>query len=156
MNEQLAFQLEDHYTSEIQISYKRTQSRIDMAKISCSEDAVNYFRSIWSDDLDYREEFYVMCLNNENRVLGHTRISIGGSTSTSVDVKLIFQAALKAHANCIIISHNHPSGNTMPSEADIALTKKIEKAAKFLDMKLLDHIIISSDSHLSFINEGRI
>ncbi len=86
--------------------------------------------------------------------MGWSRISIGGQAGTVVDPKVIFQIALKANASNIILAHNHPSGNTKPSDNDLRLTTKMENAGKFLDLPILDHIIITSEEHLSFADEG--
>ncbi len=83
-------------------------------------------------------------------------VSTGGVTGTVADPKLVFVAALKANACSIIISHNHPSGNLKPSQADEHLTQKIKLAGQFLDIKLIDHIIVSSEGYYSFADEGLI
>jgi DNA repair protein RadC len=89
-------------------------------------------------------------------VLGIFEVSSGGVTGTVADPKLIFVAALKANACAIVISHNHPSGNLKPSQQDEQLTQKINQAGKFLDIKLLDHIIVTSEGYYSFADEGLI
>ena len=106
--------------------------------------------------MDYREEFLVLCLNRANKVLGFSKIGQGGISGTVADPKVIFQVALKANASSIILAHNHPSGNCKPSTNDVELTKKIQSAGKFLDLTVLDHIILSSDSYLSFADTGFI
>jgi DNA repair protein RadC len=87
-------------------------------------------------------------------VLGYCQISSGGLSGTVADVRIIMQAALKSNACSIILSHNHPSGNLIPSEADKDLTKKIREAGKFLDIPALDHLIITSETYFSFADEG--
>jgi DNA repair protein RadC len=86
--------------------------------------------------------------------LGYCQISAGGLCGTIADVRVIMQTALKACSNSIIISHNHPSGNLTPSEADKDLTRKIREAGKVLDIAVLDHLIITSESYFSFADEG--
>jgi DNA repair protein RadC len=110
---------------------------------------------IW-DDLEYRESFAILLLNRANRVLGIANISSGGLSGTVADPKVIFQQALKANASSIILLHNHPSGNTQPSEADITLTRKMKECGKFLDLPVLDHLIVTTDGYYSFAYEGLI
>lgn len=96
-----------------------------------------------------------MCLlNRAQRVLGIYELSTGGVTGTVADPKLVFIAALKANACNIILSHNHPSGNLKPSSADEQLTKKIATAGMYMDIKVADHVIITSEGYYSFADEG--
>jgi len=139
--------------SEITINYKSRIKASDQLKISGSMDVVNYFRSIWSERMEYVEEAYLLILNRANKILGFTKISVGGTIGTIVDVKLIFHAALKANACSIILAHNHPSGNINPSDEDKELTKKVAGAGKLLDIQLLDHIIITKESYFSFSDQ---
>ncbi len=118
--------------------------------------AFNVLSSIWSDQIDYKEEFLVLCLNRSNKVLGYSIVSSGGLSGTVVDPKVVFQIALKSNASSIILAHNHPSGNTKPSEQDFNLTKKLCQAGEFLELAVLDHIIITSETYLSFADEGFI
>ena len=87
-------------------------------------------------------------------MLGIYQVSAGGNDATPVDSKILFTAALKANASALILVHNHPSGNMVPSEADINLTKKLVQAAKLLDIRILDHLIISAESFYSFKDAG--
>jgi DNA repair protein RadC len=87
-------------------------------------------------------------------VLGISEISTGGFAGTVADPKVIFSIALKACASSIILSHNHPSGNLKPSQADLNLTRKIKSGGELLDIAVLDHIILTSDSYFSFADEG--
>jgi DNA repair protein RadC len=88
--------------------------------------------------------------------LGIFEVSSGGITGTVADPKLIFVAALKSGACGLVLSHNHPSGNLQPSQADIELTKRIKEGGKLLDIQLLDHLIITSEGYCSFSDEGII
>lgn len=125
-----------------------------MPKVTCSNDAVEVLRSIWSDQIEYREEFVILCLNRANKVLGYSRISSGGTTGTVADPKIIFQIALKSNASSIILAHNHPSGNSKPSESDTKLTDKLKNAGQLLDIPVLDHVILTNESFFSFADEG--
>jgi DNA repair protein RadC len=104
-----------------------------------------------------QEQFVVLLLNQANKPLGIYKASTGGITGTMADIRLIMVAALKSLATGIIISHNHPSGNTMPSEQDFALTKQIKDACKIMSITLLDHVIVTADhTFYSFANEGTL
>ena len=127
-----------------------------MPKVGSSEDGYRYLKSIWSPQIDRLEEFAILCLNRANKVLGYAKISQGGLAGTVADPKVIFQVALKANASSIILAHNHPSGSTKPSQNDIDLTKKLKNAGQFLDLAVLDHIILSSEGYYSFADEGLI
>jgi len=145
----------DFKTSEIELIYRSKISPQDLPQISSSRDAYELFRENWNDcTISLFEEFKVAFLNNDNRCLGILKVSQGGITSTLVDSRLIFATALKACASGLVLCHNHPSGNTAPSNADLKLTKKLIKAAKLLDIRVLDHIILTEDHYLSFGDEG--
>ncbi len=140
--------------AEIKITYHNKQKFSEMRKVTCSKDVVEVLRSVWSDQIEYREEFAVLCLSRANKVLGYSFISSGGMAGTVADPKIIFQIALKSNASSIILVHNHPSGNIQPSEADIKLTNKIKKAGLLLDLPVLDHIILTSETYYSLADEG--
>jgi len=140
--------------SEIEISYKPVIKPSEMVKITCSKDAEKIFRSIWGNDLNYKESFYALYLNRANKVLGYQLISSGGISGTVVDAKCIYQAALKASCVNLIIAHNHPSGNSDPSDADIKITKKLKDAGKLLDITLLDHLILLPERYTSLADQG--
>ena len=139
---------------EIDIIYKNKVRRSEMPKVSSSQDGFDYLISIWSPQIERLEEFVILCLNRANKVLGYSKISQGGISGTVADPKVIFQVALKSNASSIILAHNHPSGNTKPSDNDIQLTKKLKKAGEFLELNVLDHLIITTDSYFSFADES--
>jgi DNA repair protein RadC len=95
-----------------------------------------------------------MYLNQSNKVLHHEIVSEGGITGTIADPRIIFKNALANNATSIVLSHNHPSGNLKPSRQDELLTEKLKQAAQFLDIKVLDHIIVSEEGYFSFAEEG--
>lgn len=139
--------------NEIKLSYSRKGN--SERKITSSKDAIDVFRQYFdSEEIDYRESFFTLYLNQANNVLGIQRISQCGITSTLVDVRIIMQAALLCNACAVIIAHNHPSGNLKPSNADRTITQNIKKASEFLNIQLLDHCILSSTEYLSFADEG--
>ena len=102
------------------------------------------------------EEFWIIYINNSNRVLSKSQLSKGGITATLVDVRLIFKNALEIGATGIVLSHNHPSGTLKPSEADVKITKKIKLAAESLDISILDHVIVGEHGYYSFADEGTL
>jgi len=120
--------------------------------ITSSSDAAEYLKQFMCD-LSY-EIFAVLLLNRANKIIHFEVISKGGITGTIADPRIIFKLALEKMATSIILSHNHPSGNLKPSKADEDITKKIKQAASFLDITILDHIIISEEGYFSFMDEG--
>ena len=102
----------------------------------------------------FHEEFWVIYLNGSNKVLKKSFLSKGGITSTSVDLRLILKSALQLGAVGLVLTHNHPSGTLKPSDADINITKKIKKAAELLDLKVVDHLIITENSYFSFADKS--
>ena len=147
----------NYQVAEIQLTYKSNVKASERPKISNSKDAYEVFLSSWDDSkIEFVEQFKVMLTNRANKVLGIFELSSGGVSGTVADPKLIFAAAIKANACGILLAHNHPSGTTQPSQSDIALTKKIKEGGKLLDVQLLDHIIVTAESHYSFADEGLI
>lgn len=139
---------------EIKVLYKRPKVS-EMHKVLSSLDACELLRSVYEDGkMDFKEYFFVIMLTRRNQVLGISKVSEGGTSGTVVNSKEIFQIALKCNAVSIIICHNHPSGNLQPSEADKKLTQKIKDFSEMIDVKLLDHIIITSEGYYSFADEG--
>lgn len=100
------------------------------------------------------EEFWIIYLNNSNKVLQTTQLSKGGITGTLVDIRLVFKNALQLGAVAVILGHNHPSGTLKPSTADKALTQKLKTAGESLDIKVLDHLIVTENSYFSFADEN--
>ena len=100
------------------------------------------------------EEFWVVYLNNSNKIIFKAQLSKGGITGTIVDVRLVFKIALEQNAVAIVLAHNHPSGKLQASEADIQVTKKIKNAGLQLDIPVLDHIILTEHGYFSFADEG--
>jgi len=139
--------------SEIEVGYHPKIRASERAKISSSLMVCELVRNDWKG-INLHESFKVLMLNRANRVLGIYELSKGGIAGTVIDVRLIFATALKALACGIIIIHNHPSGNTRPSDADISITRKIQEAGKFLDIQLIDSMIITEDGYISFADEG--
>jgi len=133
---------------------RKDVKEIKASKITTSKEAVNMMQPILGDLI--HEEFWVIFLNRANGIIGKKQISIGGMSGTVADPRLIFKAALEERAVSIILSHNHPSGNTQPSASDVQLTKNIIEAGKVLEITVLDHIIITQHGFFSFADEGLI
>ncbi len=139
--------------AEIKVSY--SNSNPDRVKVTSSQIIYDLILKHWDlDILEYQEEVKVILLNRANVVLGIYEMSKGGISGTVVDIRIILGVALKCNASCIILVHNHPSGNTEPSEQDKSITKKLKKASELLDLNLLDHLIISTEEYYSFSDNG--
>ncbi|MCK9421236.1 MAG: JAB domain-containing protein [Bacteroidales bacterium] len=152
--------LENFVTSpelaEVKVIYKNRQR--EKVKVCSSRDAYQIFYQIFDKDtIEYQEQFYMLLLNRANLVLGWIKLSHGGMSGTIVDPKVVFSIALMTSCTCIVLCHNHPSGSTIPSEADIALTKSLSQSGKLLEISLLDHLIIGQEGcYYSFADEGRL
>lgn len=131
---------------------RQAENLNEIKQMQSSKDIYNVLLADLSD-LNY-EEFWVLYLNNRNKIIGKEKLSSGGLTGTVVDVRLLFKNALHRLATAIVLAHNHPSGNLKPSQADIALTNKIKEAGRLLDIQLLDHLIIADTGFYSFADEG--
>ncbi|MBP2830964.1 DNA repair protein RadC [Aquimarina sp. U1-2] len=131
---------------------RREEEREVISKITCSKDAFDLLHTVIGD-LDH-EEFWMLFLNNAHTVLRKKQISIGGKTGTLVDARVVYKAALEFGATAIIIAHNHPSGSLTPSTSDRDLTQKLVQAGASLDIKVLDHLIITEKSYFSFADES--
>ncbi len=141
--------------AEIKISYQ--PSKADKPEIKSSENAYNFFKGFYmGETICLQEQFAAMYLKRANKLLGVTLLSIGGITGTVVDIRLVICIALKCAATSILLCHNHRSGNLKPSKSDIELTTRIKQAAELFDIKLADHLIITSRSYYSFADEGLI
>jgi DNA repair protein RadC len=125
---------------------------IDRAQISTSIDVYDIIAPDFKD-LKH-EEFWILLLDRANKIESKHLISKGGQAGTIADPKIIFHIALENHAASIILVHNHPSGNLKPSHSDLDLTKKLRSAGQFLDLPVLDHLIITDRGFLSFADEG--
>ncbi len=141
--------------AEVELVYKTSVKASERPKISSVKDCYELLKELWNENsIEMQEEFKVLLLNRGNRVIGVYEASAGGITGTVADPRLILAAAIKSLAVSIILSHNHPSGNLKPSRADEELTQKIKVAAGYHDIKVIDHIIITSEGYYSFADEG--
>lgn len=133
---------------------RREADILDRKKIGSSKDVFELMQPVLAD-LGH-EEFHVVFLSNSNRIINRKAISSGGITGTVADVRMIMKEAIDQRATAIILCHNHPSGTTKPSQADIQLTKKVKEAGQILDVKVLDHIIVTLKEYYSFADEGML
>lgn len=128
--------------------------QIEKTPVKSSRTVFHLFHPLLGD-LEH-EEFWLLMLNRANRVLGRFKVSQGGLSGTVIDTRIIMKKALDNLASSIIVCHNHPSGNTQPSDADVKITEKLKKASEMLEIKLLDHVIIADKAYFSFADEGLI
>lgn len=141
--------------SEIEINY--TYYSEFNQKISNSKEAADIFRAAFNlSKIEHKEFMYAMYLNRRNFVLAVLKISEGGISGTLVDLRIVFQGAIKCNASGIILCHNHPSGELAPSQNDINFSKRAVEAGKILDLHILDSIIITRDAHYSLCDSGEL
>jgi DNA repair protein RadC len=131
---------------------RQASDMLDQPTVRSSNDIAAYMRVLLKDEK--REQFVVLLLNQANQIIHTETLSVGSVTSTVADPKQVLKKALEKDAVGIIICHNHPSGSLKPSRADHELTRKVLAAAEFMDMKLLDHIIVSETGCFSFADKG--
>ena len=131
---------------------RRAEETVELKKITSSKAVFDIMQPVIGE-LPH-EEFWVLYLNNSNKVIYKAQLSKGGITGTVVDIRLIFKTAFEQNATSIILTHNHPSGKLQASDADLEITKKLKLAGNQLDVKVLDHIIITENGYLSFQDEG--
>lgn len=131
--------------------------QVERLQVKNSQDLYKLGLAVFdADQIEWVESFIVIGFNRQNKVLGWSKISQGGVAGTVADPKVIFQTLLNWNAASAVIMHNHPSGNTAPSQADINLTKKIKTGAEMLEITLLDHLIITTNGYYSFADNGTL
>ena len=138
----------DWKAGELALTYNRTEP--DGPKVTRDTDLLKILRPLYDPDIEVRERFFIVGLSRSNNLRSCFELSAGGCAGCVVDPKLVFSRLLLDNCAAFICSHNHPSGNPSPSQADKNLTQSLQEAGRVLDIKLLDHIIVTADSHLSF------
>jgi len=139
----------------LELGRRRKMAEVqDTIQIRASKDVADIFQPILSD-LSH-EEFWILYLNRSNKVISRMKLSQGGVSGTVTDVRIVMKKAVELLASGIILCHNHPSGNLNPSDADSKITQKIKEAGSFMDILLLDHLIISDKDYYSFADNGLI
>lgn len=137
----------------MELGRRRTNSDfLNKNVVRSSGEIANYLKTALKDHP--HEVFAVLFLNRANKILHFEIVSSGGLTGTVADPRIILKKALETGATSIVLSHNHPSGSLKPSRADEELTQKIRQAAMYLDIKVIDHIIVSDEGYFSFADEG--
>jgi DNA repair protein RadC len=131
---------------------RRAEEAVELIKITSSKMIFEIMQPIIGE-LPH-EEFWIIYLNNSNKILSKSQLSKGGITGTLVDVRIVFKAALEFGATALILCHNHPSGTLIPSDADKHITKKLKLAGESLEIKVLDHLIVTENNYFSFVDEG--
>ena len=135
--------------------YKRLQiKQAERQQVISSDTVCDILRPLIGDI--EKEEFWAVYLNQSNRIIRRERLSVGGIAGTYVDIRLIMKEAILCNATGMIISHNHPSGNENPSPEDNRITEQIKKAADSLNIRLTDHIIITSNTYYSYVENGML
>ncbi|MFW6043548.1 MAG: RadC family protein [Marinilabiliaceae bacterium] len=131
---------------------RQTTAPAERPQVRKSEDVFSIMQPVLAD-LPH-EEFWVLVLNQANKVINRFNVSKGGISGTVIDVRIIMEKALYQHASSLILCHNHPSGNSQPSKADTDITRKLKEAGKILDIRVLDHVIVAENRYFSFADEG--
>lgn len=145
----------DYKVAEVELAYKPKVK--PAVRLATSEDCYNYLLNTYKDsEIEYRESFKVIFLNNSLKVIGWLTASVGGLNETMVDIRIVLQAALLCNASLIICGHNHPSGSIKPSSPDDKLTERLKKACDVMNIRMLDHLIITPETYYSYNDEGRL
>jgi DNA repair protein RadC len=131
---------------------RRAEDAVELKKVTSSKIIFEIMQPIIGE-LPH-EEFWIIYLNNSNKVISKSQLSKGGITGTLVDVRIVFKIALEMGATGLILCHNHPSGTLIPSDADKQITKKLKLAGDSLEIKVLDHLIVTEKNYFSFVDEG--
>jgi DNA repair protein RadC len=148
--------------AELKVSYRRGRPRTDKQErtpflVSSPVSCEKYLRSLWDEDtIELREEFVLLCLNGTHEVLGWVRLHTGGFNHSPVDLRLVIGVALQTASSAVVVAHNHPSGGLNPSAEDITVTRRIHEAAGLMGIRLLDHLILTSDGYYSFSDNGML
>jgi len=143
------------YKSTIpELKLKKIKSNLIKKKITTSKDASDYARQFYYDDLSIYESFFLILLNKSNLTIGFVKISQGGIAGTVVDKMIVMKYAIESLASGIILIHNHPSGNTNPSNTDIQLTNNLKECCKLFNIYIFDHVIITEENYYSFADNN--
>lgn len=133
-----------------------TTNEMQSVKVMGPADAVVFARNFFGDDIDIYESCFIILTNRANKIIGWYKVSSGGLDAVIVDKKIICKVAIDALASGVILVHNHPSGDSNPSTADIKATREVRDCLKMFDMTLVDHIILASTEYYSFTDEKTI
>ena len=142
------------YARKVCLALEPGAGKFEKVQITNSRIAADFARQFYHEDIELYESFFIMLCNQANEVIAWAKISQGGVTGTVADPILIAKYCVDSLAKGCVLVHNHLSGNRRPSTADETLTQKVKNGLAFLDVRVLDHIILTSDSYLSFTDEG--
>jgi len=156
VNMVIQIEMKEYKQTIPQFGITKHETDIKKVKIQGSQDAADYMRDFYFDDIEVFESFFLLLLNNANNTIGYAKISQGGITGTVVDIRIIAKYCVDSLATACILGHNHPSGKLQPSQADKTITSKIKRGLELLDVKVLDHIILTSLSYYSFADESQL
>ncbi len=141
--------------TEVELIYRNKRSPNERPKIKTSTNAYDLLINAWDmNRIELLEEFKILLLDRNSSCLGISNVATGGVSACFVDPKIIFSTALKAKASALILAHNHPSGNLIPSSNDHDLTRKLKDGGRLLEISVLDHLIVTSQGYYSIADEG--
>lgn len=139
----------------VKLTYVSDSATMIKPQAQSSREMHHFLFPKFEEFIEHHEEFHVLMLNRRMKVIAHAALFIGGIDSTIVDVRIVMQAAILSNCSALVIAHNHPSGNLMPSSADRQITNRISQACKVMEISLLDHIILSPEgSYYSFADNS--
>jgi DNA repair protein RadC len=142
---------------QIEVSVRIKNKGVEKHRIQCSNDIYQLSKLMFNQGtIEWTEEAIIMCMNRNNELIGFKCISSGGMAGTVIDPKVVFTIALQCSAHSVILMHNHPSGNLKTSQADDIVTNKLVEAGRMLEIQVLDHIIVTTESYYSYADNGRI
>jgi len=146
---------QENSINEVVISYKSNPTAVEPVNITSAKHAAEVLYNLWDKDtIEVHEAFKVLLLNNAHKVKGIYEVSSGSITGTLVDIRILMAVVIKTLSTAIVLCHNHPSGKLFPSDPDLKITKRIQQAARYFDVKVLDHLIITpSGDYYSFADE---
>jgi len=144
------------FLGESVIKYERNADikQSDLIKVRSSNDAAKFLRKLYGDQVLVRETMFLLIMDKGNQIVSYAKLADGDIASCTFPMRLALKHLLNNLSSACIVAHNHPSGQTIPSENDKRMTKKFKEACDLLDISLLDHIIMTADSHYSFADNG--
>lgn len=142
------------FVKELTATYKTLDRQVLNRHIKSSKVSAQYIRDILPVDINHKEAFIIVFLDNSLNTVDFSIVGIGGISACPVDIRCLMQSALLANASRVLIAHNHPSGSDTPSKRDKELTTKIKKACDVLHIELIDHVIVTEEAHYSFKDNG--
>lgn len=146
----------DCFMKATEFKLSRTKSEFDKKQVTSSKQAYDYIKKFYFDDIDIYESTFILLLDQSAKTIGYAKVSQGGVAGTVVDIKIICKYAIDSLASGVILAHNYPSGSLSASVQDQNITKRVKDALLIMDVRLMDHLILTSDGYFSFADEGLI